>query len=160
MKKVQPYCMDTSSLISAWDERYPPDLFPPLWKYFADALEHGRMLVPDLVMEELKKKSTDLHDWLKDFPDAIVPMEPEIQKEGRAILGKFPNLVKEHKAAFAADPFVIATAKVKGGLVVTEESLTSSLTKPKIPLVCQAWSVESLRLLEMIRAEAWIIGTK
>ena len=30
---VTTYCIDTSCLIAAWDERYPPENFPKFWEY-------------------------------------------------------------------------------------------------------------------------------
>ena len=63
----------------------------------------------------------------------------------------------EKKAAFAADPFVIATSIVRGLTVVTEEG-PGSPAKPKIPDVCRSKSIECTRLVGMIRAEAWVIG--
>jgi Domain of unknown function (DUF4411) len=36
-----PYCIDTSSLIAAWEERYPIDHFPNFWKLFEGAIDDG-----------------------------------------------------------------------------------------------------------------------
>lgn len=119
--------MDSSALIAAWDERYPPTNFPKLWDLIHAALSDGRMFVPEVVTDELEKKSKDLCTWLKQRPQAIIPYEPEIQNEGKALLVKYPRLVMEKKRSFAADPFVIATARVKGYLVVTEEGPTGSM---------------------------------
>lgn len=154
--RAEVYCVDTSALIAAWDERYPPDHFPRLWDHLGHALTHGEVWVHESVIDELMKRSTDLAKWLKAYPGAIIPFEPSIQRKSSDLLKRYPRLVMEHKAAYAADTFVIATAIERGFTVVTEESQGTS-SKPKIPYVCQAEGRPCLRLLDMIRAKAWII---
>ena len=114
------------------------------------------MFVPEVVTDELEKKSKDLCTWLKQRPQAIIPYEPEIQNEGKALLVKYPRLVMEKKRSFAADPFVIATARVKGYLVVTEEGPTGSMNRPNIPDVCRQENLRCINLIELIRTEAWV----
>ena len=151
------YCLDSSSIIAAWDERYPPDNFPAFWAQMDKALNEGLALVPEAVIDELDKKSKDAAAWLKDRKDAIVTYTPEIQLEAKAILADHPKLVMVKKVGFAADPFVIATAKVYGLTVVSEEG-RGSPAKPHIPDVCQLRNVDCMRLLGVIRAQAWVIG--
>ncbi len=158
MKKDVPYCMDSSALIAAWDERYPPDNFPKFWNLMDSALAGGRMFTPESVIDELMKKSKDLAAWLKERPAAVVPYEAEIQIEGKRLLATYKRLVMEKKNSFAADPFVIATARIKGYIVVTEEGFTGSMNRPNIPDVCRAENQDCMKLIEMIRTEAWIIG--
>ena len=58
----------------------------------------------------------------------------------------------------AADFFIIATAKVKGFVVVTEEGPTGKLQRPNIPDVCRDHGVDCINLIKLIRAEAWVIS--
>lgn len=150
------FCLDTSALIAAWDERYPIDHFPRLWDHLRDAFRTGGAWVHESVVDELMKRSTELAKWVKNYPEAIIPFDPEIQRRSRSLLQKYPRLVMEHKAAFAADPFIIATAMVHDLTIVTEEG-RGSLSKPKIPDVCLAEGQSCIRLLEMIRSSAWVI---
>jgi hypothetical protein len=55
-----------------------------------------------------------------------------------------------------ADPFVIALAMVHGGTVVTEETLSRNLTKPRIPDVCDAMGIPRLNLLGFVQAPSWV----
>ena len=151
------YCLDSSSIIAAWDERYPLENFPSFWTQMDEALTSGLIVVPEAVIDELDKKSKDARAWLKDRPGSIIGFETDIQLEAKRILAAYPKLVAEKKAAFAADPFVIATSIVHGLTVVTEEG-PGSPAKPKIPDVCRNKGVECTRLVGMIRAEAWVIG--
>jgi predicted nucleic acid-binding protein len=151
------YCIDTSSLIAAWEERYPPDHFPKFWQLLEAAITSGQVVVCEAVFDETKKRSEELHRWLRQFDGQIVPFEEAIQAAAKKVLAAFPRLVGERRIAFAADPFVIATAMVRGLTVVTEEG-PGSPRKPHIPDVCRANGLECINLIRVIRAEAWIIS--
>lgn len=152
------YCVDTSSLIAAWDERYPLENFPLFWEKLEALGASGRAFVPEAVVDETDKRSKELNKWLKDRAHSIVKYEVEIQQEAKAILGQYPLLVKHIKSRFAADPFVIATAKAKGLVVVTEETPSNSASRPKIPDVCRELGIECVTLIALIRRERWVIG--
>jgi predicted nucleic acid-binding protein len=151
------YCIDTSSLIAAWEERYPPEHFPRLWGLLGEAIRTRRVFVHEAVVDETSKKSKELHAWLREFDAHIVPFTVEIQTEARSILRRFERLVMERKSATAADPFVIATAIVHGHTVITEEG-RGSANRPRIPDVCRACGIDCITLLGAIRAEGWVIG--
>jgi len=157
MKSDAPYCIDSSALIAAWDERYPPDHFPKFWSFLDGALVAGNAFIHQSVIDELTKKSKDLATWLKERNSAIIEYEEEIQLKSKYILQKYPRLVMERKLAFAADPFVISISIIKGYIVVSEEGFGSK-GKPKIPDVCLSEGQKCIKLLEMIRTESWIIG--
>lgn len=152
------YCIDTSCLIAAWEERYPPDNFPKFWIYLERLVDEGRVRAPVAVLDETEKKSKDLHAWLKARPALFIDYEEEIQLEVRAILSRYQRLVMEKKQRYAADPFIIATARVKGLTIVTEEKPTFSLNRPNIPDVCRDMGLDCMSLIELIRAEAWVIS--
>ncbi len=40
------YCVDTSSLIAAWQERYPIENFPKFWDRMGGLIEDGRLVSP------------------------------------------------------------------------------------------------------------------
>lgn len=151
------YCLDSSCIIAAWDERYPPENFPAFWAQMDKALTGGMAVVPEAVIDELDKKSKDAANWIKDRGNSIVGYEPDVQREAKAILATHPKLVMVKKVGFAADPFVIATAIVRGLAVVSEEG-RGSPNKPHIPDVCQAKNVDCMRLIGVIKAQAWVIG--
>lgn len=54
-----------------------------------------------------------------------------------------------------ADPFVIALAIARDGVVMTEETLSGSLDKPRIPNVCAALDIRCLSLVEFVREQNW-----
>ena len=62
------------------------------------------------------------------------------------------------KQRFAADPFIIAVAKLRGLTLVTEERPTGSLNRPNIPDICADYGLSYINLLQLIRAESWVIS--
>jgi Domain of unknown function (DUF4411) len=151
------YCIDTSCLIAAWDERYPIDSFPNFWRLMDGAIQAGKIVAPQAVHDETEKKSNDLHDWLADRKQMFLDLDEPTQREVRSILARHPRLVAEKKQRFAADPFIIATARLQGLTIVTEERPTGSMNRPNIPDVCSDYGLAYMNLLQLIRAEAWVI---
>ena len=85
-------------------------------------------------------------------------LEDAIQIEAANVLAQFPRLIGEKKLRTSADPFVIALARVEGLLIVTDEKPTGSQDRPNIPDVCRAMGMTSIGLLDVIKAEKWVIG--
>jgi hypothetical protein len=54
------YCIDTSCLIVAWEERYPVENFPKFWTYFEQLINANRIWTPTAVHDEIEKKSKEL----------------------------------------------------------------------------------------------------
>ena len=155
---VRIYCIDTSSLIAAWQERYPIENFPPFWIKMDSLIAEGRLIAPIEVLNETKKRSDELHAWLKARPSMFRELDDAIQTEAVNVLARFPRLVGERKLRTSADPFVIALAKVEGLEVVTDEKPTGSATRYNIPDVCTAFGMTSMGVLDLIKAEKWVIG--
>ncbi len=153
------YCIDTSSLIAAWHERYPIENFPKFWDRVDGLIQEKRLVSPVEVFHETEKRSDELHDWLKARKaDVFCELDSAVQTEAANVLAKFPRLVEDKKLNTSADPFVIALALVRRVPVVTEEKLTGNDRKPHIPDVCAAFGVECKNLLDMIRSEKWVVG--
>lgn len=90
------YCIDTSALIAAWVERYPPENFPPLWRHLDQLISRRRISAPPEVLGEVEKKSDELHAWLKQRERALVtPYDDDFLLAVRTLLRRFPRLVME-----------------------------------------------------------------
>jgi Domain of unknown function (DUF4411) len=152
------YCIDTSSLIAAWQERYPIDNFPAFWFKLEGLIAEERLVAPIDVLHETKKRSDELHTWLKNQKPMFRELEDDVQIEAAQILGQFPRLVGMKKLRTSADPFVIALARVGGFQLVTEEKPTGSLTRPNIPDVCTELNMTTFTVLQLIKAEKWVVG--
>lgn len=127
------YCIDTSALIAAWQERYPPENFPGVWERFDALVEEKRLVAPIEVLYETEKRSDELHAWLKERRHMFHELEEPIQREAAQLLARFPRLVGARKTRTAADPFVIAHAKVASLQIVTDEKPTGNPSRPKHP---------------------------
>jgi hypothetical protein len=153
------YCVDTSSLIAAWQERYPIENFPKFWDRMDGLIEDGRLISPIEVFNEIKKRSDELHGWCKSRKDAMFrELDYDVQIEVTNVLQRFPRLVAGKKLRTSADPFVIALARVTGYQLVTEEKPTGSLSRPNIPDVCAQLSLSTIGILQVIQWEKWVAG--
>jgi hypothetical protein len=122
-------------------------------------VEAGRLISPIEVFIEIKKRSDDLHDWLKNRKDGMFrELDDEVQIEVANVLQRFPRLVGDKKLRTSADPFVIAHARITGYQLVTEEKPTGSLNRPNIPDVCAQLSVSTIGILQVIQREKWVVG--
>lgn len=150
------YCMDTSALIAAWNERYPIENFPRFWELLDELIGEGRLYSPRDVKKEVTKKEDGLRSWLDQRTNMFVELEEDIQNDARLILAEFPLLTKQIAGRNPADPFVIALAKARSYTVVTQEGMGSP-TRPRIPLVCNHYGVDCMDILGLVRNENWVI---
>src|SRR5436190_121316 len=146
-----PYCVDTSGCLDGWQRHYPPDVLPSLWTKLDELIVKGEIIASEEVYVELQRKSDDLHDWIKDRKQILVPLDEAIQIRAAELLAEFPRLVDTLRGRSRADPFVIATAMERGAVVVTGEPLTGKMDKPRIPDVCKVKGIRCITFLEMIR---------
>lgn len=152
------YCVDTSSLIAAWQERYPIENFPQFWAKVENLISGKRLVSPIEVLHETAKRSDELHKWLKQRNNMFRELDEHIQIAGAKVLANFPRLVGEKKLRTSADPWVIAVASIESIKIVTEEKPTGSTDRPHIPDVCKVMGIETISLLDLIRAEKWVVG--
>ena len=120
------YCVDTSSLIAAWQERYPPENFPAFWVKMDALVKAGRLIAPVEVLHETKKRSDELHTWLKARHGMFREVDDAMQVEVASILTRFPRLVGEKRLRTSADPFVISLARL-------EIYNSSQMRSPRVP---------------------------
>lgn len=147
------YCIDASSLISAWYERYKPNRFPKLWDQLDQLIGEGRLVSSLLVQAECAKRSPELAEWLGNRAHMFLPPDAAIQERMRHITNTYSGLIMAGKEKFAADPFVIATAEVHGFTIITEERGVESLRK--IPGVCRDMGLPCINLVALFDAEDW-----
>lgn len=155
---MQSYCIDTSALIAAWQERYPIENFPGLWDRIDQLADARRLLAPMEVLHETGQRSDELHSWLKERSAMFVELDDSIQIAVGTILGRFPRLVGQKRLRTSADPFVIAMAQVRALQIVTEEKPTGNLNRPNIPDVCGQMGMTTVNILGVIKLENWIVG--
>lgn len=113
--------------------------FEHVWEKIDELIKEGRLVSSKEVKEELK--DDDLKEWAQLHKDIFVPLSKEIQEQTTNILKKFPNMIKiSSKGNSNADPFLVATAIILNGTVVTDENFNQD----KIPFVCKELNVPCL----------------
>lgn len=149
------YSFDTSALINGRRDLLPPATFPSVWNRIEDMVSIGLIECVDEVLRELAKRDGDaVHEWAKAQEGLFVEIEEDIQAATAKVLAEHPKLLGNGKGRNGADPFVIALALARDGVVVTEEH-RGSLAKPKIPVVCEALGIRSLTLVQFIAEQGW-----
>lgn len=150
-----PYVLDTSALIGAWHRKYPPDVFPSRWENLDRLGQAGLLLVPEEVLDELRRQDDELHAWVAERAEQLVIVATRaVYLSVRAILHDHPKLTMPGGARGRADPFVIAEAQARGCPVVTEER-GGTLDRPRIPYVCRGLGIDSIEMLDVIKAQGW-----
>lgn len=116
------YSIDTNSLMD-WQARYyPVDVFASLVTKMDTLVASGRMIAAELVREEAEAVGTaGLIQWVKANSGMFVPTA-NLLVDSLAVQNQFTGL-RDPKAEYEeADPYVIALAQQKGGIVVTQET--------------------------------------
>ena len=150
------YSFDTSAIVNGWRKNYPPDVFPPLWEKLDELIDSGKVIAISEVLVELEKQDDEVYVWAKRRRKMFLEIDTDIQIAVAEIMRRFPRLVDTSRSRSAADPFVIALARVKGCAVVTEESMSGSIVKPRIPDVCSVMGIRAIRLLQVVREQGWV----
>jgi hypothetical protein len=150
------YCIDTSSILHAWIEAYPPDNFPPVWDKINDFIAKGKLISSEEVLRELKKKHDSAYQWAKGHTNVFLPLDEATQVLVAEIMSNHKRLVDTRKGRIGADPFVIAVAKLKHCTLVTNEAITNNLKRPNIPDVCAVMGVECINILQLFQTEGWV----
>lgn len=151
------YSLDTSSIIHAWREAYPPKSFPSLWKPLEGLIDKGQLVATEEVFKELERNDDEVFEWMKKREYMVIPIDELTQQNVRQILQQHRNLLNAKKNRSGADAFVIALAQVRRCTVVTDERPTGSRKRPHIPDVCSALGIRCVNFLQLIQEEGWII---
>lgn len=156
---------DASSIIHAWDN-YPIENFPPLWGWMAGKVAAGEFSIPQVALDEVKGKSPDCGEWLRDQGTTVLPLTNDVLQQAVAIKHILGIVEDDYhpKGVGENDIFIIATAKVAGTTLVSDERrqfrLPDVMAKCKIPAVCDldGVKVECIQFIELIKASGAVFG--
>ena len=149
MKTV--YVIDACALINAAQNyNMAKKSFAHIWEALDEMIQRGELISSVEIMDELKDDG--LQSWAKQRKECFVPLTKEIQEKTVEVLAQFPTLIKIRSTGNSnADPFLVATAALQGGIIVTDEKLGDTKTKDyKIPNVCQALEIPYMNLLTFL----------
>jgi len=154
-----PYVFDNNS-ISALSHYYPKR-FPTFWKLFDAAVEAEEVVSVREVYRELENH-TFLQPWLAEWLEKHktmfrIPTAEEMQFVSEIFKTKaFQGLVGEKqrlRGSPAADPFIIACAKISNSVVVTQEVKKEG--GAKIPNVCDYFKINWTNLEGFLSENNW-----
>lgn len=152
------YIFDTNSFIVI--SHYFPERFPTFWKQLDDYILGGRILSVREVFNELNNNSSKPHllEWMKKNKDIfLIPSHSEMTFVNSIFqVPHFQYLVSAKqrlKGTPVADPFVIASAKIKGACVVTEEYKKKNAAR--IPNICDHFEIDCTNIEGFMRMESW-----
>jgi len=149
------YSFDTSVMINGRRDLLPPDLFPTLWTKIEGMIAAGAIRAIDVVRDELGRKDDTTKDWATNQVDLFLSLDQDIQVATREVLAEHPKLVGKGGQRNLADSFAIGLARARSSIVVTQETRTNNLEKPRIPDVCGAMGVRCVDLVGFIRDQGW-----
>lgn len=150
------YGFDANIIITL--ERYmPSDVHPGVWEQLEDLIADGRGKMPREVYEELTHADDGCAAWAAARAGFIEePQDPAIIAVASEITCAHPGWVRERKNA--ADPWLVAHARVGGYSIVTNERRRGpGVTDPKlgIPNVADEHGVLCVTFNDLARAEGW-----
>ena len=146
------YAIDTCSFTALY-RTYPPDVFPTAWEKIDKLIRNGIICSCEDVLQEIVVQDDVLSKWAKERQNIFLPIDAQVQEYVIKILTSHPNLLNLKKGKSGADPFLISVALIHKCSLVTEELPSGGPQRSKIPDVCIAYSIEYIRLLEMMRRE-------
>lgn len=152
------YAVDSSSVMD-WQERsYPLDVFAVLLEQIEALILAGRFIAPAIVREELENVgTTGLNEWMTQHRTMFIPTA-SVADDAQRIQRQFTGLADPKAEHEEADAFVIALARNRGGIVVTQETAASQKRNPKrthyIPDVCRELGIPCISLLGLIVVKA------
>ena len=148
------YVFDTNVFILFFSSYYP-DSFPTLWKQFDQLVANDQITST----RELEVQGNEtLQNWLKTakelFP-APTANEAQFVTAIYAMTHFQQNIERKKllKGGNAADPFVIARAKILSATVVTLER--EGPNSAKIPNICKHFSIPCVSLERFMKLENW-----
>ena len=151
------YVFDSNTLINIFNHYYL-ERFPSFWDNFNDLISKQTIISVQEVRRELERRGDRLSDWAKSHNELFLPPNAEESsfiteifkvKHFRILIQKKQQYIEGP----AADPFIIAKAKVINGCVVTQEKHTENAAK--IPNVCEYFKIPCINLEGFMKEENW-----
>ncbi len=93
--------------------------FSSTWSALEKLIDESRACICREVLEETKRGTDDLYKWAKEYRDFVCSTTDDEIQIASQISANQADWVRE--VTNAADPFLIAHAKVSGRIIVTEE---------------------------------------
>lgn len=141
-------------------KNYYPSSFPSLWAEINALAANGTLVSVREVFNELQNDNrvAFVHEWATQNRSIFaVPSDEELEAVARILAIPHFQAVISAKALLkgtpVADPFVVASAIVRGGTVITEEAVKPNASK--IPNICEHFQVPCHNLEWFMEQQGW-----
>ena len=141
------YVIDACALIDAAKEySMSKKTVSPIWEAFDELIGNGQLITSTEIQDELK--DDDLIAWSKKHKEFFIPLTKEIQEQVFEVLKKYPSLIRMKSSSNSnGDPFLVATAIVNNGCIITNERPGDEKTGDyHIPNVCKGFDLPCMNL--------------
>jgi hypothetical protein len=154
------YVLDADVFMTAARSYYAFEVAPAFWEALVHHASNGQLLSIDRVKDEIERGKDDLVKWANATfsPWFASTAQDDVLAAYREIIGwaqaqsQYFDYAKEEFAQ-GADGWLVAYAKSKGCVVVTNETFEPAIKrKIKIPNVCRAFGVPYIDTFQMLRA--------
>lgn len=161
------YCSDANFFYEFWlpDRKFRKDVYDKLWEHMASQISGGIITSTEEVYRELKESNDPKFlKWL-DAHKGNLYVEDDIPviNLAKKILDKHPEILFHKSKKNGADAFVVATAKIYGLAVISEEIRESEANLRsgacvKIPNICDELEVKCYSILDYCKKEGIKLG--
>ena len=149
------YAIDASIWIRLW-RHHPPDIFVHLWEQLDASIAAGEVISPEEVLHELERGTDALAERLAGREGLFVSLDEEVMAAVSEVLAQCPDLADPDAEGNRADPFVVALARLRNGMVVTgEKPRRQPGARPRIPDACAQLGIAWLDWCGFLRAIGW-----
>jgi len=152
------YLLDANTYIQAKNLYYQMSFCPAYWSWLDQQCQISSLASIQTVYEELADGDDELSDWVKGRKEHFIPVSRNDIQEKFADIAQYVVQLNGKKQEFVAeflskaDPWLIATAAVIGGTVVTHEvPVPENSTKVKIPNICEAFGVPYITTFQLLK---------
>lgn len=153
---MAPYILDSNIFITM-QRMHPRDIFVQMWTQLESSIAVGEVMTAEEVFNELARGDDDLSEWMENQPGLVIPFDDDCERALTVVNDRCPTLVDIDSERSLGDPFVVATAIITLGTVVTaEKPRKDQVNGPmKIPDACQEMSLACIDWFEFLRAIGW-----
>lgn len=159
MSQLLPYySFDSGAFINGRRDIFVLPTFAAVWDSIAAMIGAGQVRAVDEVKREVSRHDDETAQWVKRQRGLFVPLTPDVQRATSQVLAKHPRLISLGSNKSSADPFVIALALANDGTVVTQETPSNKLHKPRIPDVCIDLGIPWQTLPQFVNEQGWTLN--
>jgi predicted nucleic acid-binding protein len=161
------YCADANFFYEFWlpDRKFRKDIYDTLWTHMASQILGGTITSTEEVFRELKESNDPkFQQWLDSHKGYLyVEDDQAVITIATEILNKHPEILFQKGKKNGADAFLVATAKVYGLSVISEENREPEANLRngacvKVPNLCDEQNVKCYSILDYCAKEGIKLG--